>query len=86
MANEDSFYFTNMTPQHERFNQSKLKGLWGRLENAVFDEAEPLDLKVSLFAGPILSADDPLYKRPDEGLEVQIPDRVLEDRHVQGRR
>lgn len=72
-ANDDSFYFTNMTPQHERFNQSKLKGLWGKLENAVFDEAEPNDLKVSLFAGPILAADDPRYRRPEEDLDVQIP-------------
>ncbi|ATE67476.1 endonuclease [Rhizorhabdus dicambivorans] len=72
-ANRDSFYFTNMTPQHERFNQSKLKGLWGKLENAVFDEAEPDDLKVSLFAGPILASDDPHYTKPDEGLDVQVP-------------
>ncbi len=73
LANRDSFYFTNMTPQHERFNQSKLKGLWGLLENAVFDEAEPRDLKVSLLAGPILDRSDPPYRRPEEGLDVQIP-------------
>lgn len=72
-ANKDSFFFTNMAPQHERFNQSKLRGLWGKLENAVFDEAEPKDLKVSLLAGPILSAGDPHYSKPDEDLDVQIP-------------
>jgi endonuclease G len=73
LANRDSFYFTNMTPQHERFNQSKLKGLWGLLENAVFDEADPKDLKVSLLGGPILARDDPRYSKPDEELEVRIP-------------
>ena len=73
LVNRDSFYFTNMTPQHERFNQSKLKGLWDLLENAVFDEAEPKNLKVSLLGGPILGRDDPRYSKPDEDLDVQIP-------------
>lgn len=72
-ANFDSFYFTNQTPQHQRFNQSRLKGKWGELENAIFDEADPLDLKVSLFGGPILAPDDPRYRRPEEGLDFQVP-------------
>lgn len=66
-ANKDSFYFTNMTPQHERFNQSKKAGLWGNLENAIFDGAKIKDLKVSVFAGPIFNDTDPLYRN------VQIP-------------
>ena len=35
IANDDTFHFTNCTPQHENFNQSRLAGLWGQLENAV---------------------------------------------------
>lgn len=72
-ANYDSFYFTNQTPQHSRFNQSKLSGKWGELENAVFNEADPQDLKVSLFAGPILAPDDPHYRHEEEDLDIQIP-------------
>ncbi|NEJ17756.1 DNA/RNA non-specific endonuclease [Rhizobium leguminosarum] len=72
-ANYDSFYFTNQTPQHSRFNQSKLRGKWGELENATFNEADPQDLKVSLLAGPILAADDPHYRKEEEDLDIQIP-------------
>ncbi len=66
-ANKDSFYFTNMTPQHERFNQSRQAGIWGQLENAIFDGARIEDLRVSVFGGPILNTDDPVYRG------VQIP-------------
>ena len=61
-ANKDSFFFTNMTPQHERFNQSSRHGLWGRLENAILEDIEVEDLKVSVIAGPIFRDDDPLHR------------------------
>jgi endonuclease G len=58
-ANSDTFHWTNCTPQHERFNQSGLSGLWGQLENVVKDQAEAGVDRVSIFAGPVLAADDP---------------------------
>jgi endonuclease G, mitochondrial len=61
-ANEDSFYYTNITPQHERFNQSAAKGIWGELENAIFEDVDVADLRVSVMGGPILSAQDPEYR------------------------
>ena len=67
-ANRDSFFFTNMTPQHEEFNQSGLGGLWGELENAIFADAKVDDLKVSVVAGPIFRSSDKVYR------DVQIPD------------
>ena len=67
-ANRDSFFFTNMTPQHEEFNQSGLGGLWGELENAIFADAKVDKLKVSVFAGPIFRNSDRVYR------DVQIPD------------
>lgn len=42
-ANYESFYYTNIAPQHEAFNQSDNTdddpegGAWGRLENTVLD-------------------------------------------------
>jgi endonuclease G len=66
-ANEDSFFFTNMTPQHRAFNQSMLNGKWGLLENAVLEDVVLRHLRVSLMGGPVLSSDD----RPYRG--VQIP-------------
>lgn len=66
-ANRDSFFFTNMCPQHEKFNQSKRHGLWGRVENAILEDIEVEDLRVSVMAGPIFHEDDPVYRG------VQIP-------------
>jgi endonuclease G len=57
-ANADSFYFTNITPQMEDFNRSSRHGVWGRLEDAVFADAEVADLRVSAFGGPVFRNDD----------------------------
>lgn len=61
-ANKDSFFFTNITPQHEAFNQSSKSGLWGELENAVLDEVDVTDLRVSVIGGPIFGEDDPEHR------------------------
>jgi endonuclease G, mitochondrial len=61
-ANEDSFFFTNITPQIEDFNQSSKNGVWGRLEDAVFADVDVEDLRVSVFGGPVLQDDDRVYR------------------------
>jgi endonuclease G len=66
-ANKDSFFYTNITPQMDDFNQSGKGGLWGRLEDALFAEVEIDDLKVSAFGGPVFQDDDRVYRG------VQIP-------------
>jgi endonuclease G, mitochondrial len=62
-ANIDSFYFTNITPQLNTFNQSTKHGLWGELENAVFEDVDVEDLRVSVFGGPIFKATDFPYRK-----------------------
>ena len=57
-ANIDSFFFTNITPQMDDFNQGARGGLWGRLEDAVFEDTDVENLKVSVFGGPVFRADD----------------------------
>jgi len=57
-ANRDSFFFTNITPQLEDFNQSGKRGLWGLLENAIFEDVEVEDLRISVFAGPLFKDTD----------------------------
>ncbi|WP_342083628.1 DNA/RNA non-specific endonuclease [Dyadobacter sp. OTU695] len=57
-ANKDSFYFTNITPQMDNFNQSALRGIWGELENSVFEEVDVDNLRVSVFGGPVFSSGD----------------------------
>lgn len=61
-ANVDSFFFTNITPQMNDFNQSARDGIWGRLEDAVFADTDVEDLKVSVFGGPVFHDDDRVYR------------------------
>ena len=57
-ANADSFYFTNICPQIDTFNQSMRHGLWGLLENAVLAEVRLDDRRLSALGGPVLGEDD----------------------------
>jgi len=61
-ANVDSFLFTNITPQLDDFNQSKQHGLWGELENAIYEDIEVEDLKISVLGGPLFKDTDFPYR------------------------
>ncbi|MGW5054134.1 DNA/RNA non-specific endonuclease [Actinokineospora sp. NPDC004072] len=61
-ANRDSFFFSNITPQLDAFNQAARNGLWGRLEDALFEDVEVDHLRVSVMAGPVFGADDRVYR------------------------
>lgn len=69
-ANIDTFHYTNCAPQHSGLNQRE----WLRLEDYVLGNARTHKLMVSVFTGPILRDDDPVYERDDpEPIEVQLP-------------
>jgi len=57
-ANEDTFHFTNCSPQHKDFNQKT----WLDLENYILSNADTFNLKVSVFTGPVFRTDDMLYR------------------------
>ena len=59
-ANDDTFHFTNCTPQHEDFNQNKTT--WAGLEDYILNNAGVGRFKASIFTGPVLSDDDELYR------------------------
>lgn len=61
-ANKDSFFFTNITPQMDDFNQSTKEGLWGRLEDAVLADVDVDNLRVSVYGGPVFNADDRIFR------------------------
>jgi len=61
-ANDDSFFFTNIAPHMDDFNQSSKDGVWGRLEEAVFADVDVQDLKVSVFGGPVFQDNDREYR------------------------
>jgi endonuclease G len=58
-AGEDTFHFTNAAPQHKNLNQRT----WQNLEDYILKNAGKLDLKVTVFTGPIFRADDLRYRR-----------------------
>lgn len=74
-ANGDSYHVTNCSPQVAAFNQSKLGGDWGRLENMILKQAK--GERVVIFAGPVFDdAKDRPFKGEDangDELIVQIP-------------
>jgi endonuclease G len=61
-ANEDSFFFTNIAPQMNDFNQSGLDGVWGLLEDAVLEQANLGWRRITLFGGPVLTDEDVEYR------------------------
>jgi endonuclease G len=64
-ANDDTFHFTNCSPQHATFNQGKT--LWAGLEDYILKNADLEDLKVSVFTGPVFGDSDREYRG------VQLP-------------
>jgi endonuclease G len=74
-ANVDSFFFTNIAPQMDHFNQSSAGGIWGKLEDAVFEEVDVDNIRVSMFGGPVFQKDDRLFrgvKIPREFFKVLV--------------
>ena len=78
-ANDDTFHFTNCSPQHEIFNQQakankqKLK-LWGNLEDHIADQVAD-NLRISIFNGPVFRRDDNVHrnvKLPREFYKIVI--------------
>lgn len=66
-ANDDTFHWTNCSPQHEMFNQSKLSQpldlrLWGELENHVTAQARKDTPLLSIFNGPVFGDDDRFHR------------------------
>ncbi len=61
-ANTDSFFFTNIAPQIDSFNQASRWGVWGRLEDALYEAVTVDRLRISVFGGPVLRDDDLVYR------------------------
>ncbi|GAB2689883.1 DNA/RNA non-specific endonuclease [Thalassiella azotivora] len=57
-GNDDTFYFTNCTPQHARFNQRT----WLELEDYLLDSAATRGFRACVLTGPVLAEDDPAYR------------------------
>lgn len=58
VANDDTFHFTNCSPQHANLNQK----VWSELEDYLLDHAQADDVKLTVFTGPVFKDDDPTYR------------------------
>lgn len=56
-ANRDTFNLANAVPQVQSFNN----GIWGGLEDHILSEGQSRNSRLSVFTGPVLQDDDPLY-------------------------
>jgi endonuclease G len=63
-AGEDTFHFTNCSPQHAKLNQHD----WLEVENYVLNTADNANARISVFTGPVFRDDDMLYR-----LKYQLP-------------
>lgn len=59
-AADDTFHFTNCSPQHEKFNQGA--ELWLGLEDYLLRNAGMRQRRMTVFTGPVLAATDPVYR------------------------
>lgn len=76
-AEDDTFFFTNCSPQHSKLNQRT----WLSLEDYVLSNANTHDLKVSVFTGPVLAETDRPYRKvllPEDFWKVV----VMVDKHT----
>jgi endonuclease G len=58
LANDDTFHFTNCSPQHSGMNQKT----WLGLEDYVLQNARVHALRICVFSGPVLRDDDMVYR------------------------
>ncbi|MCW4462927.1 DNA/RNA non-specific endonuclease [Sphingomonas sp. BT-65] len=66
IANDDTFYMTNCSPQEERWHRltplTRDQSNWSDLEDLVLNTTNTQDRRVSVFTGPVLDPRDPLVK------------------------
>lgn len=71
-AENCTFRWSNCTPQHKKLNQTG--GIWYQLEQHVMEHGVKNKIAdVSVFAGPVLSNDDPIFIEQYKGFDVIIP-------------
>ena len=81
LADSESFYWTNITPQHTKLHHSA----WGKIEDWMLDLADRDDQRVSVFTGPVLTPDDPEHQNAPNEEPIGIPAgfwKILSIKHL----
>ncbi|MCF0054971.1 DNA/RNA non-specific endonuclease [Dyadobacter sp. CY356] len=60
LANDDTFHWTNCSPQYWQFNQGQ--DLWQGLENYILYNTDEEDVMANVYNGPIFSDDDQKHR------------------------
>ncbi len=58
-AHDDTFHWTNCSPQHQNFNRNR--STWAGVEHHILHSANLMNHRVSVFTGPVFRDDDPVY-------------------------
>jgi endonuclease G len=70
LAHDDTFHWTNSSPQHAKFNRNRKT--WGLIENHILKHTNKADRRASVFTGPVFADDDPIVVTPGD-VHVQLP-------------
>lgn len=71
-AEADTFTWPNCTPQHKKLNQKG--GIWYQLEQHVMENGvKNKTANISVFAGPVLDENDPLFIKQYIKTDVPVP-------------
>jgi DNA/RNA endonuclease G (NUC1) len=58
-AELDTFHYPNSCPQHKNLNRK----IWNDLEDYIYDHLKDDKQKVTVFTGPVLAKDDPVFRK-----------------------
>jgi endonuclease G, mitochondrial len=70
LAHDDTFHWTNSSPQHAKFNRNRKT--WGLIENHILKHTNKVNRRASVFTGPVFRDDDPIVVTPGD-VRVQLP-------------
>ena len=68
-ADSESFFWTNIAPQHNRLHSSA----WGNIENWMFEATDDADRQAAVFTGPVFTPEDPFITNKPGEQPIQIP-------------
>jgi len=69
-AAKSTFHYTNAVPQMAKLN----RGIWKDIENYILhDESIDNDLSITLFSGPVLNEDDPIFISEVRNNKIRLP-------------
>ena len=78
-AAKSTFFYTNSTPQHKKFNPRS----WLNLEDYILENADKEDIKVTVFTGPVFAKTDKTFRgiqMPEEYWKVIVLKDQLNER------